>query len=259
MLDYAKFNAFMESHKYQEATAEARRLHALDVDDIGPIGCLAKSLLALGDCAAALPLFDQVDKHVRSDERVSGQSGRRIWMSSMYWMLGNHVEAIRLMGEMVDGILDGSIEFGDAAGGVKQGLLLYYMGASAADGNATSKALGYLRTRVKLRAVALFPGPVARYYLGEINFEDVLSAATKNKARDVSSAIDVAKTDLLSRRWLSVALFHDGVIARVRGNEVHCQERMHECFSLENPLLEPEWYLARSEVGRSADLARQPA
>jgi len=164
-------------------------------------------------------------------------------------MLGDRANAIRLMTEMVDGILDGSIEFGDAAGGVKQGLLLHYMGITASDERAVSKALTYLRSRVKRRAIELFPGPVACYSLDQVDFSDVLSAATKGRYRDSTGAIDFARTDLLSRRWVCVALFHDGVRARARGDECHCQKRMRECFSLENPLLEEEWYLARNEVG----------
>jgi len=253
MLDYSRFNDLFRGHHYREATYEARRLRMIDPKDAGPVGCLAKALLAIGDYSEALPLFDLVDVSERSDTRVSGQSGRRIWISCIHWMIGEKNRAIHLMTEMVDGIIDGSIEFGDAAGGVQQGLLLYYMGISAADEGATSKALSYLRTRVNRFSIKLFPGPVARYYLEEMDFSGVLAAATKGKARDVLEAIEVARGDLLSRRWVSVALFHDGVIGRARGDEVHCRKRMRECFSLENPLLEPEWYLARNEVERSEE------
>jgi hypothetical protein len=153
---------------------------------------------------------------------------------------------------MVDGILDGSIEFADAAGGVKQGLLLYYMGVTAGDKEAAVKALSYLRTRTKRRAIELFPGSVARYYLGEIDFADVLSDATRGRAHSAASAMTIAHGDLLSRREVCVALFHDGVKSRAQGDEVRCQSRMRECLSLENPLLEEEWYLAKYEVEHSA-------
>jgi tetratricopeptide (TPR) repeat protein len=248
ILNYANFHSLFESHHYREAAAEARRLQALDAEDIGPIGCLAKALLAMGDYAEALPLFSRVDAFQRSDPRVPGQSGRGIWVSCIYWILGDRAKAIQIMRDMVDGILDGSIEFGDAAGGVQQGLLLYYMGVSANDEEAASRALDYLRTRTRRRAIELFPGPVARYHLGEIEFAAVIAAATKNRAHDVIQAIEVARVDLLSRRRLSVAVFHDGAKARAQGDHRHCHSRMQQCFSLENPLLEPEWYLARREV-----------
>jgi hypothetical protein len=43
-------------------------------------------------------------------------------------VLGKPSKAIALMRDLVDGILDGSIQLGDAAGGMTQGLLLFYMG-----------------------------------------------------------------------------------------------------------------------------------
>jgi hypothetical protein len=121
MLDYTTFKSLLESHRYQEAAAEARRLQGIDAEDIGPLECLAEASLALGDYNRALPLYSRVDTLQRSDATLSRGSGRRIWISSTHWMLGNRAEAIHLMTEMVDGILNGSIEFGDAAGGVKQG------------------------------------------------------------------------------------------------------------------------------------------
>jgi hypothetical protein len=166
-------------------------------------------------------------------------------------MLGHRAEAIQWMRKTVDGILDGSIRFGDAAGGVKQGLLLYYMGVTAGDKEAAAKALSYLRTRTKRRAIEIFPGPVARYYLGEIDFADVLSDATRGRAHSAALATTIAHGDLLSRREVCVALFHDGVKERTQGDEGRCQSRMRECLSLENPLLEEEWYLARYEVEHS--------
>ena len=60
--------------------------------------------------------------------------------------------------------------------------------------------------------------------------------------------VTIARDDLLSRRQLCVALFHDGVRSRANGAEHHCQARMRQCYELENPLIEAEWYLARFEV-----------
>ncbi len=54
--------------------------------------------------------------------------------------------------------------------GACQGLLLYYMGVTAQDDAATTKALSYLHDRAKRSAAKSFPGPIARYYLGEIDF-----------------------------------------------------------------------------------------
>jgi hypothetical protein len=249
MLDYTRFNSLFESHHYSEAVAEARRLRAAsDTEGIGPLVCLAKASLAIGNYAEALLSYGRVDSVERRDPRISGPSGRRILISCIDWMLGNKSEAIRRMKEMVDGILDGTIEFGDAAGGVQQGSLLYYMSLTMDDRDIVSKALSYLQNRAKRRAIKSFPGHVARYYLEEIRFSDVIAASNKSHVGDLAQAIEIAQTDLLSRRRLCVALFHGGAKARALGDELQCKSRMQECFSLENPLIEPEWYLARHEV-----------
>ena len=252
--DYSKFGVLMESHRYAEAVAEARKMLPAAADDLGPIQCLAEALLALGDYRAALPLYERIDAAERADKRVAGRSGRRNFMACIHWMLGDNARGIELLGQLVDGILDGSIEFGDVAGGVQQGLLLHYMGVTAGDQSAKTKALKYLRTRAKRMAIKAFPGPVARYYLGEIDFAAVLVAATERLSpqragtSDLAAAMELARDDLLTRRFMCVALFHDGVKARAGGDEAHCMMRMRECLGLENPLIELEWYLARFEV-----------
>ena len=52
------------------------------------------------------------------------------------------------------GILDGSINYAsDAAGGISQGLLLYYMAISDNKSDEMSFALRYLRNRVNRSAI----------------------------------------------------------------------------------------------------------
>lgn len=252
--DYSKFSALMADHNYAEAAAEARRMLPAVLDDIGPIECLAEATLALGDYKGALPLYERMDNHRRADKRIAENAGWTNYLACIHWMLGERAKGIELFGQLVDGILDGSIEFGDIAGGVQQGLLLYYMGVTAGDEAAKAKALKYLRNRAKRMAIKAFPGPVARYYLGEIDFAAVLVAATERLSPqragtpDLAAAMELARTDLLTRRFMCVALFHEGMKARVGGDESHCMARMRECFGLENPLIELEWYLARFEV-----------
>jgi hypothetical protein len=157
---------------------------------------------------------------------------------------------MKLMRGLVIGILDGSIEFGDLAGGVQQGLLLHYMGVTAKDSEAVAFSIAYLRRLSKKSGIDYWPGPLARYVLGEISFEAVLAALAKRLK--VSDLLEAALTDVLARRWLCVALFHDGIRDRGAGQEELCMGRMQECFGLENSYLEPEWYLARYEVERAA-------
>jgi hypothetical protein len=47
------------------------------------------------------------------------------------------------MRDMVNGVLDGSINYGDAAGGLTQGFPLYYMSITTGDDDSAALALRY--------------------------------------------------------------------------------------------------------------------
>jgi hypothetical protein len=140
---------------------------------------------------------------------------------------------------------------------MQQGLLLYYMAVTERQPEQAACALDYMRNRLS-RLQRLLPGipveswpvPVARYYLGDLAFDEVLVFATGQ--RELPGATATARVDLLSRRQLCVALFHDGAKSRADGSEEQCLARMRECYALEDPLIEPEWYLARHEVKQAA-------
>lgn len=179
-------------------------------------------------------------------ETGSRRPGRQMDISCMHWVLGKRREAIEIMRDLVKGVLDGSVRYGDAAGGVGQGLLLYYMGVTEHLPEEISFALDYMRNRASRMAIRSWPGPVARYYLGQIAFEGLVTAATGQP--ELPRAGEVASAQLFGRRRLCGALFHDGVRSRAHGDEEHCLIRMRECYGLENPLIEQEWYLARYEA-----------
>ncbi len=240
------------AHKYVDAIAACRHRISGKPDDIGAMRTMADALVALERYQEALPLYERVDEDEKSRPNITpGHPGRQMDISCLYWFLEDRPKAIALMRGLVDGILDGSIQYStDVAGGMTQGLLLYYMGASENQTNQRAFALDYMRKRLKRLMTDPWPAPVARYYLGEISFSDLLATATKE--RESSQALDVWRVELLKRRRLCGALFHDAVKSRVGGDEDHCLARMHECYALENPLLEHEWYLARYEVEQAA-------
>jgi tetratricopeptide (TPR) repeat protein len=244
----------LHAGRYVETIAECRRLLEMDPNNIAAAAVLASALTAVGQYREALPLYERVGLDERDDKLTPGHPGRQVDISCLHWFLGDHEKAIQLMHELADGILDGSINYGDAAGGVTQGLLLYYMAVTENLPEEMSFALRYMRNRSKRSAIRIWPGPVARYYLGEGTFDDLLVSATGQ--RELSAAFEVARTKLLSRRRLCGALFHDGSRRRARGAEELCLARMRECYGLENPLIEPEWYLARHEVERADEAAK---
>jgi hypothetical protein len=239
-----------QAHRHAEAIAECRRRIAVNPDDVAAIDTLAGALLSARSYQEALPAFERVGADERQCRVAPGQSGRQLDIACLHWLMGNRLTAIMLMRGAVHGILDDSIKYGDAAGGVEQGLLLYYMGLTANDPDSVPFAIKYLRNRARRAAICVWPGPLARYYLGDLAFEDVLAAATGQ--RDLPDATKVARTDLLKRRQLVGALFHDGVKKREEGAEEQCMVRMRECYALEDPLIELEWYLARHEVEQAS-------
>jgi tetratricopeptide (TPR) repeat protein len=243
----------LRSHKYAEAIAACRQILSINPDDIAATSTMARTLRVLERYEEALPLFERVDAHEKSKPNITpGHPGRQVDISCLHWFLGDRPKAIALMRGLADGILDGSIQYSTDLDGLIQGLLLYYMGAAAHQPDQMAFALDYMRKRLKRRQYGTesWPRPIARYYLGESSFADLLGASTGQGG--LGQAIDVARGDLLKRRHLCKALFHDGVRNRVQGDEGQSLTRMRQCFSLENPLIEHEWYLARYECEHAA-------
>ena len=234
----------MIGQRYAEAITEYRKLLEHNQDDWAAVGGLSTCLMAAGAYAEALPWFRRMDEHERAG--LPGHPGRKRNIACSYWCLDQWPAAMNLMRALVEGILDKSIEFGDLAGGVQQGLLLHYMGVTAKDSEAVAFSMAYLRRLSKKSSIDYWPGPLARYLLGEISFEAALAALAKES--EVSKPLEAAQTDRLARRWVCVALFHDGIRHRIAGQEEFCMSRMQECVALRNSYLEPEWYLARYEV-----------
>jgi tetratricopeptide (TPR) repeat protein len=236
--------ALLRTHRYAESISVCQKILVAKPNDIAAVDIMADSLRAIGRYADALPLFERVGAEEKACKVTPGHPGRQMPISCAYWCLGNHAQAVSLMHGLVKGILDGSIQYGDAAGGMSQGLLLYYMGVTARKPEETSYALDYMRNRLKRSLVQPWPCPVAQYYLGDISFEKVMEAVNRKRALP----LDPTKVGLGRRRDLIVALFHDGIKNRAQGDEERCLVRMRECHALEDPLIEEEWYLARYEV-----------
>jgi len=241
----------LQAHRYPEAIAACERQLAENPGDWAAADTLASALRAVGAYKEALPLFERVAAYAQ--QNTPGDPGCELDIACLHWCLDDWPRAIKLMRRLADGVLDRSINYGDLAGGVEQGLLLYYMGMTASDHEAVTYAVKYLKDRAKGRKIRFWPGPLARYYLGEFDFSEVLTAATGKDT--LAEAINAARGKLMSRRQLCGALFHDGVRRRAQGAEELCLARMRECYALEDPLIEPEWYLARYEVKRADSAA----
>jgi len=240
----------IRSHNYAEAIRDLRRHLASHPEDMTAAGWMADALRATGQYGEALSFFDQLAVHRRQDKVANmmapGSAPWDIDIACLHWLCENHPKAMQMIHDLAAGILDRSINYAsDAAGGMSQGLLLYYMAVSDDKPKEISFALDYLRNRVKQANGQTWPCAVASYYLGDVTFADVMERVNR---RVSTMPLAPATLEHGRRKRLCVALFHDGVKYRAQGDEAHCLARMRECYALENLLNEQEWYLARYEV-----------
>jgi tetratricopeptide (TPR) repeat protein len=250
-----KTQDLMQSHKYDEVIAESRQRLTANPEDKAAMGWMADALQAKGAYRETIEWLERLDS-LRSEDKqfntaVPGHPGSRARIACLHWLLGERARAILGMHGSASGILDRTIKYADAAGGMSQGLLLYYMAVTARIPAEASYALDYLRNRVEnLRKLVRehlsrsWPCPVAQYLLGDVAFESVLEEVERQPKLAVPDA--AARIEIGRRNRLMLALFYDGVRSRVAGDETHCLSRMREAYLLENQSL--AWFLARHEI-----------
>jgi tetratricopeptide (TPR) repeat protein len=251
----------MQSNKYDEVVVQSRQRILANPEDGDAIYSLASALRAQGEYHEAVQWLERLDILRKRFEAlyppVRGGPGSGLTIACLQWMMGNRSEGVSRMHGMVAGILDGSIQYGDAAGGMEQGLLLHYMGVTEKQPDEISYALNYLRNRVKrLRSrlqnplTVTWPCSVAEYLLGDVGFDAVKERINREGPRlNVPDAAE--RYEQLRRFRLATAVFHDGVKSRAAGDEDRCLARMRECCELVDPPLSNRDYLARDEVRRS--------
>jgi tetratricopeptide (TPR) repeat protein len=236
----------VSAHRYAQAVAAYRlELKTTGRDSASTWAEMATALLCLGELKEALKAFERA----QSLHKIPNSLPYFDDIATVQWLLGMKTEALQTVRRAVDGVLDRSIIYTDMAGGVTQGVLLWYMGVSLNDEVSVAHAIKYLENRCKRERIQMFPGHIARYILGECPFYEVVKAATGGS--NVEVAVAAAGSDLQKRRGLCEALFYDGVLCRSRNNEAGCLARMQKCHALENPILEVEWYLAAEECRRT--------
>jgi hypothetical protein len=244
-----KVQELIKLGRHSEAIAHLKRDLARNPGDMTAVEGMAFVLRAKGEYEESLSFFKRLATQRESDEAANllapGSAVWRIDIACLCWLSEDRAKAIDLMHGLAAGILDGSIKYGDAAGGMSQGLLLYYMAITSNLHEEASFALDYLRNRVNRSFGQIWPTPVAQFYLDEISFDNLMEAV--NRQPTLAGPPVAAKLELGRRRRLCVALFHGGVKCRAHGDEGNCLARMRECAALPNPLIEQEWYLARSE------------
>jgi tetratricopeptide (TPR) repeat protein len=206
---------------------------------------LAESLMGAGQYAEAIPLFEEVSAN--RTRRLPASAGYLEQISVCHWMGGDRQKALEVIRELVMAVRDGRITFTDFAGGVSQGLILCYMAITLRSNADVDLAMNYLKTLASRPRIKNWPGPAALFLLGGLTFGE----AMKNAA-DTAQTKPEADQDGWKRRYLAALLFTAGTERRMAGDEQGARMFFNECAGLTNPLVEYEWYLAKSEISASS-------
>jgi tetratricopeptide (TPR) repeat protein len=253
----------VRAHKYDEAVEISRAEYAKDPNNVYLANSLSQALYARGNYDDAIPLLALDAKRMQDCSATPGSGGRDEHIAVAHWCLGNRGEGIRLMKGLCEGILSGSIRYGDLAGGGEQGLLLHYMAITIKDEPLRQYSLDYMRKLLTERVKKFglpsaleygWPTPLMAFVLGEATYAQVMIGATSSNfhkepaTEDVAAARAMAKHDLMTRRRLAKVYLQQATLARARGDEEGCMAKMRECYELENPIIESSWYIARYEM-----------
>src|SRR5215468_4824909 len=153
----------ISAHRYDEAvaaydaqlTAGKEKLPAI-------VANRATALLCAGRLHEALEDFSRANDIARQSRAAPKSAPFLQSMGTTLWLMGHRSVAKELYRSAADGIRFGTIAYADIAGGVGQGLLLWYAGVTTKDRNATEYALDYLTRLAKKSRIKYWPGPLAR-------------------------------------------------------------------------------------------------
>jgi hypothetical protein len=200
--------------------------------------------LCLNELAESLAGFQRANK-LAAEGVAEDHSAYLESIGALQWLLGQRHEALQTFRAAVDGILSGSIDYADNAGGASPGLRLFYAAITSKDEAEIAFSVGYLTDLSKKPRIAYWPGPLALLVLEMKSFSELL--AEHFGASDERQATEMAQQDLLKRRELVQSLFYVATMERKHDRERECNSWMVKCANLKNPVLELEWYLARAE------------
>ena len=243
----------ISAHRYEEAVAAYDA--QLAADESGYYAAnRATALLCAGRLSEALEGFSMANDAAR--QSLASRSTRLEHMGTVLWLMGHRSVAKELFRSAADGIRYGTITHSDIAGGVGEGLLLWYAGVTTRDRDAMEHAVEYLTHLAKKSRIKSWPGPLALFVI-ERQAQSLFPRALpfKELLRDsfqtgnLQEVIEQAKSDILKRRELIQALFVLGTKRRKKGDKAGCLRAFQQCAQLENPYVEQEWYLAAAEVG----------
>jgi len=239
----------IKSGRYDEAAQQLERhINAGGIHvELGHFGNKSVAELAAGRMLEAERTLKESQVFA---ERQARGSNLLLKLSELQWLNGHTEEAIESLRARIRGLQDGTVQFTDAAGGAKEGLILYYYGVRLDRDEVLDEAsqwLNRVRKRRQLR-LKVWPGPLVLWFFGELDDSAILSEGCETTS--IEGAVTIARSNILIRRQLIEICFHQGVRAMREGDGLRCKDFFENAACLENPLVELEWYLARHEVDR---------
>jgi hypothetical protein len=142
--------------------------------------------------------------------------------------------------------MDGTITHADISGGIGNGLLLWHAGVSLKRKDIIADTERFLKRASKRAKAQSMPGPLAQLVLHRKPIAEILQE--KYGEGDINVLENSAASDPLLRRKLCQVLLCLATAKRLAGKESECRAIMRRCSSLENPLVQIEWFLARGEA-----------
>ena len=256
-------------HKYREAVKQFEHSLVKRPNDLGIMAGHAKALLCVGErLEQALSEF----QHVNEQSRLEGERMRLKtqpyleWIGATLWLLGRRDEAKGVFYCGATSVLNGTIKYGDSAGGLSHGLLLWYAAVTLCDADACSFAMKFFAelsdqwVRCLRDEPWAFPGPIAQMILGRQAPAEILQQLcdAENPTEAASRALELSKEDKGILDSTVQALFYLAVKKRAESNESGCKIDMMTCANIANPITAPEWFLARAEAGFNPESAGWP-
>jgi len=235
----------LDAGNYVKAMEVCRRMLAKDPRNGEAQVCMTLANLCLGNYEEALEGFFRANMRAKR-KGVGFRDPYIIDIAVTFWLLGRRDEALGRFRACVDGVLDGTSEYADAAGGVSQGLLLWYAGITLRDEEAANHALAYMRGLAKNDCIQNWPGPLAEFAIGTISRDQLLRAAFST-TNELLIWLKTATSRGMKASLIETA-FYSGVWARAGGDERACSFWMRECACSRSFPRLWEWHLARAEV-----------
>jgi len=157
--------------------------------------------------------------------RQSSDSGY-IGAGIALWWMDRKTDAVRMWQNAINS------HYTDAAGGITIPALLFFAASRLDESNLEKDSIRLLRTKSKTKRATAWPGPVAKFLLGQITEEEFLEKAYQ--------------WPTLQSRTLTKAHFWIGVDQYRQGDIESYRYHLHQARS--GHILEPEYYLAKVEL-----------